>query len=175
MTGSGSESGWMAARALLAQAYFAAMFFVAAPAVIQWWWGDGFDPSWNATSTTGAIAIVSGNLFVLYLVGRFLRQGRGTQVPLDPPRRMLASGAYGRTRNPMYLTYVVIIIGEALWLDSWRLVVYALVFWAIFHLYVVGREEPLLLRRFGPTYAVYMQSVPRWLPSLRISSDSASD
>ena len=35
------------------------------------------------------------------------------------------------------------------------------------HLIVVRVEEPVLRERFGGSYEVYCQSVPRWFPKLR--------
>jgi protein-S-isoprenylcysteine O-methyltransferase Ste14 len=34
----------------------------------------------------------------------------------------------------------------------------------VFHLFVIGYEEPALGRRFGPAYADYRRTVPRWIP-----------
>ena len=47
---------------------------------------------------------------------------------------------------------------------SLRLLAYASVLAACFHLFVTGYEEPALRRRFGPAYLAYRHAVPRWIP-----------
>ena len=155
----------LALRAGLATLYFAAVFFVAVPA---WILTAGDAPAVRGLPRlVGALAIGLAGAAVLWLVAVFVLRGRGTHVPLDPPRHLIATGLYAWIRNPMYLLYVVILLGEALWFGSWMLAGYALVFWLVFHAYVVGREEPLLRRRFGGRYEAYRTRVPRWLPSPR--------
>jgi protein-S-isoprenylcysteine O-methyltransferase Ste14 len=159
------STGGLALRAALATLYFAAVFFVALPAWILAWTDTA--PPGSLPRALGGTAIALASAAVLWLVAVFVVRGRGTHVPLDPPRHLIAAGAYRWTRNPMYLLYVAILLGEALWFGAWALAIYALVFWLVFHLYVVGREEPLLRRRFGSDYEAYCRSVPRWLPTAR--------
>ncbi len=41
-----------------------------------------------------------------------------------------------------------------------------MIFVVVIHLFVVFYEEPVLKRTFGEEYAVYCDSVRRWLPGL---------
>jgi protein-S-isoprenylcysteine O-methyltransferase Ste14 len=152
------------ALAVLAQLYFTAMFFVAIPWALLWWSGRALVFRSDLWTATGLAVVVAANAVVVALVADFVRNGRGTQVPIDPPRVMIVGGAYRWTRNPMYLAYVIIIFGEALAARWWGIALYALVFWGVFHAYVVLREEPLLRARFGDSYRRYAASVPRWIP-----------
>ena len=93
----------------------------------------------------------------------FVREGRGTHAPFDPPRALVRSLFYRRTRNPMYLLYVVVLAGEALAWRSLALAAYAAAFALLVHVFVVCVEEPGLRRRFGAAYAAYCAEVPRWL------------
>lgn len=159
----GRSTAWLAVRAAAASVYFAAIFFVAIPA----WLVAGNVRVVSASTpgrALGGLAILGGSLLVTWLVVVFVRDGRGTHVPLDPPQHLVASGLYRWVRNPMYVLYVLIILGEALLFASGPLVVYAAIFWLVFHAYVVWREEPLLRRRFGDSYVAYCRTVPRWLP-----------
>ncbi len=152
-------------KAAVASLYFALMFFVAAPAAILHLTRD------TPLATGGRLAVLAGiaiialaNAYVIQLVATFIRDGDGTHVPIDPPRRFVETRAYRHTRNPMYLAYIAVIVGEALLFRSTALLIYAAVLWAIAHFYVVLREEPLLERRFGDAYADYRRRVPRWFP-----------
>ena len=64
----------------------------------------------------------------------------------------------------MYVALVAIVVGQALWLGSSALAIYAVVLLVLFHLRVVGYEEPQLVKLFGVEFAAYRQGVPRWLP-----------
>src|SRR3989475_4958828 len=44
---------------------------------------------------------------------RFPVVGRGTPAPFDPPRELVATGLYRWVRNPMYLSALLLLVGEA--------------------------------------------------------------
>ena len=97
-------------------------------------------------------------------VRHFWISGRGTLAPWDPPRRLVATGAYRFTRNPMYVAVLVIVGGWAVAAGSPLLAGYLLVLVVGFHLRVVLHEEPWLARQFGTDWHDYASRVPRWLP-----------
>ena len=90
--------------------------------------------------------------------------GGGTPGPWDAPRRVVAHGPYRWVRNPIYLAALLVVLGEAWLFTSLRLLAYAGVMAACFHLFVTGYEERTLARRFGPAYLEYRRAVPRWIP-----------
>lgn len=158
---------WLSVKSAAAGVYFALMFFVVAPgAILYGTREDPFATGGTLSVAAGAILIAVANAFVGRLVAAFVREGDGTHVPLDPPRNFVTTSAYRRTRNPMYLAYIAVVLGEALAFESLALVAYACALWVIAHFYVRYREEPLLERRFGDSYRDYMHRVPRWLPSV---------
>ncbi len=150
-------------KAAAAFLYFAFMFFVVAPGAILFLSRPNpFATGGIVTSALAVAVIVGANLWATRLVESFVKQGDGTQVPIDPPRRFVHSASYRWTRNPMYTSYIITILGEALLFQSAHLLIYAAALWLIAHLYVVYREEPLLLKRFGADYERYKAKVPRW-------------
>ncbi len=88
--------------------------------------------------------------------------GPGVNVP---PERLVTSGIYRYTRNPMYLSIIIFLVGLALTLQSHLAGILALsqVFW--FH-YQVCKDERRLLDLFGDPYLQYMKKVKRWVPGL---------
>ena len=95
---------------------------------------------------------------------RFIREGRGTLAPWDPPRHLVVAGAYRFVRNPMISGVLLVLIGEALLLLSWPHVMLALIFFVINAIYIPLIEEPRLAVRFGESYREYCRHVPRLLP-----------
>ncbi len=79
----------------------------------------------------------------------------------------MVSGQYRHVRNPMYVALVAAVLGQAVWLGSVGLGVYAAVLLFLFHWRVVTYEEPQLARLFGAEFAAYREGVPRWLPRVR--------
>jgi protein-S-isoprenylcysteine O-methyltransferase Ste14 len=151
-----------------------AVFFVVAPltlaGLIPWWITDwrlqppflGLEP----TRGLGAVLILAGVPGLVDAFARFALQGLGTPAPIAPPRRLVVNGFYRHVRNPIFVGVVAIILGQALLLGDWRLVVYGAFLWLLFHLQVVAHEEPTLARTFGSEYEAYRAAVPRWIPRM---------
>ena len=156
----------------LAAALGSAVFFVIAPGSIA-----GYGPwaisGWRVRAVSpalqdfGVILILAGLAALVECFARFVWRGRGTPAPIAPPRSLVVSGLYRRTRNPMYVAIVTTILGQAALFGDIRLVAYAAVVWAGFHLWVLVYEEPALRRAFPGEYAAYAAAVPRWRPRLR--------
>jgi len=128
---------------------------------------------WGSRIETGVLAYLA---FPLWLVGgfvllwsfwNFLRQGRGTPAPIDPPKELVAVGFYRYVRNPMYVGILAMLIGHFLWFGYWNLLMYAVVVFFAFNTFVTYYEEPTLRRNFGAAYEEYCRRVPRWIPRLR--------
>ncbi len=94
-----------------------------------------------------------------------IRHGGGGPGLETPPERLVASGPYSYTRNPMYLGHVIFLIGLTLTLESWlaALITVAVSIW--FHTRVLG-DEAKLIERLGEPYVNYLVRVKRWIPGL---------
>ena len=95
--------------------------------------------------------------------GLFRFLGRGTPIPTDPPKQLVIKGLYKYSRNPMYIAYILLLLGEFLLLGHVLLLGYLLVFIPLCHLLVVCYEEPVLQKRFGQSYLDYCLTTPRWI------------
>jgi protein-S-isoprenylcysteine O-methyltransferase Ste14 len=100
------------------------------------------------------------------LLGHYrTRLGGGGPGPDVAPERLVVTGPYRYTRNPMYLGHLIFMLGLAITFRSW-LALALLAFHAVwFHRRVLG-DEGRLLALFGDEYARYMRSVKRWIPVL---------
>ena len=112
----------------------------------------------------GLLPISVGTLIYLWCAWDFTFAGRGTPAPIDSPKALVVRGLYRYVRNPMYVGVLAILIGEALFFESRRLLEYAVIVFTFFYLFVILYEEPVLKRKFGESYERYRQTVPRWLP-----------
>jgi protein-S-isoprenylcysteine O-methyltransferase Ste14 len=122
-------------------------------------------PVFGWMQVLGLLLICAGLAVVVWVCQAFVRFGKGTPAPFDPPRQFVRQGLYRWVRNPMYLGAAILVpLGEALFFCSWWMVLYLAVLFLILHLYIVLIEEKELERRFGRPYLKYKRSVPRWIP-----------
>jgi protein-S-isoprenylcysteine O-methyltransferase Ste14 len=94
---------------------------------------------------------------------RLPRAGGPPGMSQGMPERIVESGPYALTRNPMYLGHLIFLTGLTL---ATRSPLAAAI--AGFHLAWfrerVQRDEQRLRDRFGTAYVDYCARVPRWLP-----------
>ena len=151
-----------------------ALFFVVVPCMlagfVPWWisrWA--FQPALlglELTRAIGVLLIVAGVPGLVDSFWRFAVEGLGTPAPIAPTRHLAVTGLYRHVRNPMYVAVAATILGQAVLLGDWRLLVYGGLFWLACHVFVVAYEEPTLARTFGAEYEAFRANVPRWIPRL---------
>lgn len=110
-----------------------------------------------------SIPLGLGLLVLLWCVRDFHVRGRGTLAPWDPPRRLVVSGLYRYSRNPMYVGVLLMLFGWAAGFASRAHLLYAVVMVVVFHLRVVLFEEPWLSNTHGADWTRYRACVNRWI------------
>jgi protein-S-isoprenylcysteine O-methyltransferase Ste14 len=113
--------------------------------------------------SAGLAIAAAGTAVLLTCVRDFHVRGRGTLAPWDPPQRLVRTGLYRYSRNPMYVGVLIVVSGWALAWPAATLWVYAGTIAALFHLRILLGEEPWLAATFGDEWTVYKRSVPRWV------------
>ncbi|MBI5620629.1 isoprenylcysteine carboxylmethyltransferase family protein [Candidatus Gottesmanbacteria bacterium] len=88
--------------------------------------------------------------------------GIPAQHDIAKQKAIVTSGPFAYVRNPIYLGLLLFIIGFELALTSW--LVFAAIPLFILIRMAIAKEETLLRRYFGKSYAAYCQKVPRLLP-----------
>lgn len=136
----------------------------AAAIVLEWLVPLGLLPA------PGAWAGLVPGLVLLLLAGGLAISGArafkraGTNVnPHQPALKLVETGPYRFTRNPMYLGMVIFQIGLALTFSlDWAIPI-AVILWAVLHYGVVLREEEYLTAKFGGAYEGFLRRTRRWL------------
>jgi protein-S-isoprenylcysteine O-methyltransferase Ste14 len=121
------------------------------------------DPSHIVVDAIGWVFALAGVLGILWCDLEFVRRGLGTAAPYAPTHRLIAHGLYRWTRNPIYVSAVIAIAGEAILFRSGAVLAYAAAIWGGLTIFVRGVEEPSLRQRFGSEYDRYCRQVPRWI------------
>jgi protein-S-isoprenylcysteine O-methyltransferase Ste14 len=152
-----------------------ALFFLLAPGVV-----GGFIPWWITRwqmrqpiaawlpllplRAAGLVLLAISVPVLVHAFWRFTVEGLGTPAPVAPTERLVVGGLYRYVRNPMYLAVLGTIVGQALLLAQFGLLIYAGVILTAFVTFVRWYEEPTLTRQFGAEYEAYRRAVPGWWP-----------
>lgn len=110
----------------------------------------------------GVVPLVAGLLIAITAVSAFRKAGTPV-VPFEPSTALVTTGMYQYTRNPMYLSLVLILLGVWLLLGTLSPLVPVVAFvWIIQSNFIHG-EERFLEEIFGDDYRAYKRRVRRWL------------
>jgi protein-S-isoprenylcysteine O-methyltransferase Ste14 len=99
-------------------------------------------------------------------IGSAMRQFRRHNEhpsPYKPTGTIMDSGIYGRTRNPIYVGFLIIVLAVAIAMNSLWIALSSVVLFLLLHFGVVRPEERYLSGKFGSTYDDYRRRVRRWI------------
>ena len=118
-----------------------------------------------ASGATGLVSglLIGGGLVLIALAAMEFRKARTTIIPHQVPERLITSGIFSRSRNPIYLGDALILAGVILRLDAVvSLVLIPLFVWWIERHFILP-EEDRMRRVFRLEFARYEQKVRRWV------------
>jgi len=106
-----------------------------------------------------AMAFLTG----LLAVSKFLREGTSLN-PHHPEysKKLVTGGIYNYSRNPMYLSLLLLLLAWGLYLGNAFNTLLAALFVAYMNHFQIVPEERVLESRFGPAYRQYCTLVRRW-------------
>lgn len=119
-------------------------------------------PTGSLRYSVGGTIIAAALIGIGLAVHLFRRSGQNPH-PHTPTPSIVGTGPYRRTRNPMYLSMVLLCIGFAILLaNPWILLLtpFGVV---MLHRFAILPEEAYLEQKFGDAYLQYKQKVRRWL------------
>ena len=97
-------------------------------------------------------------LLSLASFGRSFRVG----IDVDHPDRLVTTGVFAFSRNPIYVAFGLVLLGQFLVFPNWILLVYLGAGTWLVHRQVL-REEEFLRGQYGQEYAEYCHRVRRYL------------
>ena len=122
--------------------------------------GLGFGPVW--ADLLGGL-LVGGGLVLMALAVTEMRRQKTTLMPHETPSRLVQSGIFTRSRNPIYLGDVMVLAGLILYFDAvLALPLIPVLTWVLEKRFIIG-EENRMRRTFRSDWARYEQKVRRWV------------
>ena len=112
-----------------------------------------------------AIAFAFAGIAVALLGVVAFRRARTTVNPTMPhaASSLVSTGVYRFSRNPMYLGFLLALIGYAVFLANGPAVLLVPAFVMYMNRFQIGPEERALSGIFGEKFTSYAQRVRRWL------------
>lgn len=108
----------------------------------------------------GAIAV---GIIVLLFCAYLFRQKNTAIEPFQESSYLLREGIFNYSRNPIYLSMIIVLTGLWLYLGSLTPAVVIPVFALLIQEIFVKEEEKMLETKFGEEYREYKATVRRWI------------
>lgn len=110
----------------------------------------------------GAGLLIAGVGLMAAAMRRFRTVGTAVET-WRASTEIVAEGPYAGTRNPVYVAMLLIYTGIGVIANAPAVVALLPLLFAVLHFGVVLREEDYLECKFGDSYLLYKQAVPRWV------------
>lgn len=109
----------------------------------------------------GVAFCLIGLLFLLWSLVSFGQSFR-IGIDIDHPEQLITRGVFAVSRNPIYVAFAMILLGQFLVFSNWILLVYTVAAFWLFHRQIL-REEDFLKQHYGEAFMAYCQRVRRYL------------
>jgi len=129
--------------------------------------GIALNSAWRLHFLPGNVGLL-GPLITVCAVLLFLLSYRefraaGTSVRgSERTSTIVQTGPYGFSRNPIYLAFILFVLGLSMWLNNLWLLVTLVPAVGVIAMVVIPREERFLERNFNDQYSSYKARVRRW-------------
>ena len=114
---------------------------------------------------TLAIILAALSVAVMILSATWFARAHTTINPMHPEQtsRLITTGPYARSRNPIYLADAVLLFAWILWLGNLASLVVLPAFTIALTYWQIRPEEDALGMKFGEDYRAYCRRTRRWL------------
>ncbi|UCH66733.1 MAG: isoprenylcysteine carboxylmethyltransferase family protein [Ignavibacterium sp.] len=113
-------------------------------------------------TSIGIVLFVSGAMMAIKEKKRFARVKTNIKT-FDKPDKLLTDGLYKYSRNPMYLGFVIALMGVWLLLGSLSPLLMVLIFIFITNTGYISFEEKMMGDTFGELYFAYKNKTRKWI------------
>lgn len=116
----------------------------------------------HSVKLVGAALFVLGALFAAWSLAIF-HEARTTTTPGESSKKLVTSGPYKISRNPMYVSLTIAYLGEAGLLTQLWPVLFLPLMLLYLNKVVIPLEEEILSKDFKDIYKAYCSKVKRWI------------
>lgn len=98
----------------------------------------------------------------LFLADREFTRHRAEIHTFKTPHSLVTTGIFRYSRNPMYLGFLLLLLGASLFAESWFAMIAPLGFFLASQFWYIPHEEAKLRTLFGAEYDAYAHETWRW-------------
>ena len=110
------------------------------------------------------LILLVGTLILISPVFKFIKSKTTVNpVKFKKVNKLVTSGIYKYSRNPMYLGMILIIISTSIYYLNYYSLVTPFIFYFWINRFQIKREEIFLTEKFGKEYLSYMSKTRRWI------------
>lgn len=125
-------------------------------------WIQGQGVSAGLLPLVGTVLLLAGLVLMVAAVVQMVI-ARTTPVPHMQPQRLVATGVFGVSRNPIYLGDLLVLAGCCLRWDAWlSLILVPVLGWVLTRRFILP-EEARLRQAFGAGFDAYAAKTRRWI------------
>ncbi len=117
----------------------------------------------RSLSIVSGVVLLVGAALIAISAFRAMRRAQTAVNPSLPTTAIVSNGAFGFSRNPLYLSLIMLYVGIALLFNALWALLLLLLLVAVVQNGVIKREEHYLEQKFGDEYLRYKASVRRWV------------
>jgi protein-S-isoprenylcysteine O-methyltransferase Ste14 len=124
-------------------------------------------PTFDFGGLNAAVGLMStglGSFLVIWSVRVQFVMGKGTPAPMAATQKLVVTGPYAYSRNPMTLGAAVFYLGISFWHGSLAVFLLVLLVFAALLTYIYVYETRELDGRFSAEYQAYKQKTPFLFP-----------
>jgi protein-S-isoprenylcysteine O-methyltransferase Ste14 len=119
-------------------------------------------PDWS-NKPLGVVLMVLGFAPAVIAVAQFRRAGTQVRPDSQTNNKLIITGLYRWTRNPMYLAMIIITLGAAFWFGRPLMFLSPLLVFMLTNFLFIPFEEEKMRRQFGEQFDAYAKRVRRWI------------
>ena len=136
-------------------------------AAIMWVLADVLAPFSMTLAVLLPVAVIAALIGVAFsLLGVYEFHSAGTTVDPRLPEEsasLVTHGVYKVSRNPMYVGFLLILIGWGIYLGNIVNIMLPVVFVLYMNRFQIVPEERYMQQKFGHEYSEYKKAVRRWI------------
>ena len=128
---------------------------------VQYFWPIGVGSS-SGLKYIGVGVVLLG-IGIVILINRSFKRAETHIEPWKPTTKIISTGIYAYSRNPIYAGFCLVPIGMGVFLNSFWILISFIPAAVLVYYMAIRKEEAYLEKKFGEEYAQYKSKVRRWL------------
>jgi protein-S-isoprenylcysteine O-methyltransferase Ste14 len=123
----------------------------------------------NAIAIAAGATVIAASVALVLLAVREIKRAETAFDSRKPTTTIVTTGVYRFTRNPVYFSMMLLVVGVGLMLNCPLALLLAIPTGSVLCLTAIRPEERYLEGKFEHEYRAYRDAVPRWLSARRLA------